>query len=77
MSLKTITYPAGALESALADAPNDAVRAVMLAHATTPGECDAEYCPWSRYEYDMCIRSQTHTPNCRCHDCGALDDDGE
>lgn len=57
------------LEESLKCARDDAERAALLAHATEPGECDAEYCPWARFKESLCIRKQTHHKNCRCPDC--------
>lgn len=63
------------IDAALAVAGNDSERASLLAHATTDGPCDAEYCPWAHMTENMCIRNATHHRNCRCPDCCALDDE--
>jgi len=62
------------LDEYLAQARSPAERAELLAHATEPGVCDPEYCPWQAYPESLCIRAQQHGPNCRCHDCCADDD---
>lgn len=66
---------AAKLAAVLPTAANDAERAALLAHATEPGECDAEYCPWGAYKESLCIRSSTHHRNCRCPDCCSMDDE--
>lgn len=67
------------LEACLSQSRNDEERAALLAHATEPGECDAEYCPWQAFDgnSNLCCRNQTHHPNCRCYDCCADDDDND
>lgn len=62
------------LQRYLEAARSDCERAELLAHATVPGTCDAEYCPWRYMQENLCIREELHTPNCRCPDCCAEDD---
>lgn len=77
MKTYPITRQDERMQAALAGARSDAERAALLAHATTPGDCDAEYCPWAGFKDSMCIRSQTHHKNCRCPDCFECEDFGD
>ena len=66
------------LDEALKGARTEEERAALLAHATTDGPCDAEYCPWAYFSgtrggESLCIRKQTHNRNCRCPDCCEAD----
>lgn len=66
---KIEAYNAERLAACLDAARNAEERAELLAHATTPGECDAEYCPWSHMRENLCCRESSHHKNCRCADC--------
>lgn len=72
-----MTKPEEQLEAALAAAANEQLRTELLAHATTEGFCDAEYCPWAWHSPSLCMRSQTHHLNCRCADCAELWDNDD
>lgn len=57
------------MEKCLEQVSDDKERKALLEHATVPGECDAEYCPWSVFGESHCLRNQTHHENCRCAEC--------
>ncbi len=62
------------IKAGLAKARNEQERAALMAHATTDGPCDAEYCPWATFTENMCARKSVHHRNCRCADC-SMDDE--
>lgn len=63
------------LLAASSQARNISEQCALLEHAMIQGECDAERCPWNGFKESLCIRKQTHTPNCPCGDCVAGDDE--